>query len=244
MINYIIPMAGRGSRFSSAGYLVPKWRIEASGKTLLEWSIDSLPLDICNAIVFIALKDDAIKYDLNKLIHQKYGLMVNKIYIHLIDSVTRGQAETALMARPYLDESLPIGIFNIDTKFHSTTLRSKLLRSDVDGVLGSFESVEPRFSYAKLDDQGFVESTAEKVVISSNALTGFYGFSKGLDFFNVAMDQINSGNYIANEYYIAPLYNQLISKEKKFIIDLADSVDILGTPLELEAFLSKSKSIV
>ena len=45
-MNFLITMAGEGRRFREAGFTVPKMLIEAKGKTLLEWSIDSLPLKI------------------------------------------------------------------------------------------------------------------------------------------------------------------------------------------------------
>ena len=38
----VITMAGLGSRFKKAGYTVPKYMIEAHGKTLFEWSMESL----------------------------------------------------------------------------------------------------------------------------------------------------------------------------------------------------------
>lgn len=38
----IITMAGLGSRFKKAGYNCPKYMIEAKGKTLFDWSMDSL----------------------------------------------------------------------------------------------------------------------------------------------------------------------------------------------------------
>lgn len=41
-MDIIITMGGLGSRFARAGYTVPKYRIEAKGKTLFEWSLDSL----------------------------------------------------------------------------------------------------------------------------------------------------------------------------------------------------------
>ena len=41
-MNIIITMAGLGTRFRRAGYKMPKYRIEARGKTLFEWSMDSL----------------------------------------------------------------------------------------------------------------------------------------------------------------------------------------------------------
>ena len=45
-MNFVIPMAGRGERFKKAGFSLPKMLIESHGKTLLEWSVDSLPLEL------------------------------------------------------------------------------------------------------------------------------------------------------------------------------------------------------
>ena len=41
---------------------------------------------------------------------------------------------------------------------------------------------------------------------------------------------------IKNEYYIAPIYNDLIKMKKKIITDEVDNIDILGTPEEVDLF--------
>ena len=41
-MDIIITMAGLGSRFRKVGYNCPKYMIEAKGKTLCDWSMDSL----------------------------------------------------------------------------------------------------------------------------------------------------------------------------------------------------------
>ena len=59
-MNLIITMGGIGSRFKKAGYEVPKYMIQAKGKTLFEWSMDSL-LDYnkqINKYVFVVRKED------------------------------------------------------------------------------------------------------------------------------------------------------------------------------------------
>ena len=59
-IDIVITMGGLGSRFRKAGYTVPKYMIEAKGKTLFEWSLLSLEgyKDRANKYIFIAMKDD------------------------------------------------------------------------------------------------------------------------------------------------------------------------------------------
>ena len=121
----------------------------------------------------------------------------------------------------------------------SSSLEKNLLRKNIDGVLGAFTSEEPRFSFAALDDDGFVTKTAEKEVISSNALTGLYHFTHPKDFFEAADFAFANNETIKGEYYIAPLYNHLIRKGRRLIVDVADEVNILGTPDELEIFLKK-----
>jgi dTDP-glucose pyrophosphorylase len=228
-------MAGAGSRFKKAGFQKPKMLLQAHGKTLLEWSVDSLPLELCSNLIFIGLKEHRQKFELEKFIIDKYG-KYNLKFLWL-DEITRGQAETVLMAKHLVDFSKDLVIFNIDTYFISPTLKNNLLRGDIDGVLGAFISNENRYSYAKLDSQGFVVETAEKVVISSYALTGLYHFKRPRDFFDVSQRHIEHNILYNNEFYIAPMYNELIRKGKKFIIDLAKEVWILGTPEEYQAFL-------
>ena len=60
-IDIVITMGGLGSRFKKAGYTVPKYMIEAKGRTLFEWSLISLEgyRDRADKYVFIAMKDEA-----------------------------------------------------------------------------------------------------------------------------------------------------------------------------------------
>ncbi|STR45479.1 sugar phosphate nucleotidyltransferase [Iodobacter fluviatilis] len=236
-MNFVIPMAGMGSRFRSAGYLQPKWKIETKGKSLLEWSIDSLPLDLCTNLIFIALKEHDENLGVVKFINSKYKHLQFDIQYILLEEVTRGQAETVLKASDFIIKEEELLIFNIDTKFESTSLKNKLLDKGHDGVIGSFFSTEQRFSFAKEID-GFVTETAEKVVISNNALTGLYHFKRPMDFLDAAQYRLDNNITDSNELYIAPMYNDLISRGRKFVLDCVENIDILGTPEELLAFES------
>ena len=53
---YAVAMAGLGTRFTRAGYALPKYMIRAAGATLFEHSLRSLPLEPARKLVFIALK--------------------------------------------------------------------------------------------------------------------------------------------------------------------------------------------
>ncbi|WP_345972460.1 glycosyltransferase family 2 protein [Sulfurimonas diazotrophicus] len=235
-MTFVIPMAGKGSRFQKAGYEMPKMLIEAHGKTLLEWSVDSLPLEICDSLIFIGLKEHKEKYSIDSVIKKLYADRVKKLEILFLDKVTRGQAETVMMGEEFFEPDKDLVIFNIDTHVYAPSLKYDLLREDCDGVLGAFHSNEDRFSFAKLDENGYVVETAEKVAISNYALTGLYHFKRASDFVDVAKKHIESEVLTKGEFYIAPMYNDLISEGKKFIINMAEEHWVLGTPEELNDF--------
>jgi len=238
-MNFVITMAGLGLRFKNAGYKEPKMLIKAFNKTLLEWALDSLPLDLSTNLVFIGLKEHKEIYNLENFIRKKYGKFNPKFL--WLDNVTRGQAETVYKAKNLVDFDTDLIIYNIDTYFQSKTLKRNLLRNNVDGVLVAFKANDKRYSYAKIDENGYILETVEKEVISDYALTGFYHFKYPSDFFEVCEKYIKHNITIKNEFYIAPMYNDLIKKGKKFIIDTTEECWILGTPEELEYFMKNYK---
>ena len=239
-MNFVIPMAGRGQRFVDAGYEQPKMLIKAKGKSLLEWSVDSLPLEICTRLIFVLLKEHEETFQLSDFVREKYQGDYSLHFV-VLDEVTQGQAETVLKAKELIDPNLDLVIYNIDTYFHSDTLKGNLLNPEYDGVLGSFidETNSTKYSFAKTDEEGKIVEVAEKIHISDNALTGMYHFKKASDFITIAEKNLEKGKTFKGEYYIAPMYNDLISLGKALFLDSCDEYAVLGTPKELEKFVGK-----
>ena len=237
-MNFVIPMAGRGQRFKDEGYALPKMLIEAKGKTLLEWSVDSLPTELCTRLIFVLLKEHMENHQLVDFIKSKYSGSYDLYFVKL-DEVTRGQAETVLKAKEFLNTSTDLLIFNIDTAFTSPSLISNLLDKDCDGVLGAFldKSDSTKYSYAKLGDKENIVEVAEKVHISNNALTGLYHFKRTNDFIRIAEQHIKDNLTSKGEFYIAPMYNELIKEGKSLKLDFVSELHILGTPEELYQFI-------
>ena len=232
-------MAGRGQRFVEAGYKVPKFLIEINGKTLLQYSIESLPIKIADKLVFIALKEHVIQYSLASVIEDIIGNISYELI--LLESITRGQAETVMMAKNFIDESKDLVIYNIDTYFKSDNLENLLMSNEkFDGVLGTFIDTNPKWSFALLDNESkFIVKTAEKDPISDYALTGMYHFSKASSFFQIAERYISEDIKVKGEFYIAPMYSDLIKQGLKFVINKVDILIPLGTPEDLEVFKNK-----
>ena len=240
-LNFIIPMGGEGKRFKNSKFNKPKFMIETKNKTLLEWAIQSLPLDFAHKIFFIIRKNDEqnfrVKEFIKKIMKEKFSNI--KFEILLLSKNTRGQAETVLNCKKYINNDRGLLIFNNDTYFKSTRLKSRLLsmrNQKIDGILGIFNSNNPEYSFVKIDNENKVIKTKEKKVISNFASTGMYIFSKGSDFIKSVEYAIEEEILSKNEFYISELYNILIKEGKKFTVDIADEFVTLGTPEDIKKF--------
>ena len=238
----VIPMAGASKRFFDAGYEHPKYMIEVNNKTLFEWSLSSLPLALIDQFVFVVLKEHEQQFDLKNFIKSKLNKLLTidkKIDVQLkqLEEQTRGQAETVFLAKERFDMNKELLIYNIDTHFKSKSLSKKILAKDKDdGIIGAFmdSSNNENWSFAVCNDHGVVLKTTEKEKISDYALTGFYHFRKAGNFFDVAEQAIQKNDRTHNEFYIAPMYNELIRKNQRYMIDVVDNFIPLGTPKDIK----------
>ena len=240
-LNFIIPMGGEGKRFKNSKFNKPKFMIKTKNKTLLEWAIQSLPLDFAHKIFFIIRKNDEqnfrVKEFIKKIMKEKFSNI--KFEILLLSKNTRGQAETVLSCKKEINNDRALLIFNNDTYFKSIRLKSRLLsmrNQKIDGILGIFNSKDPKYSFVEIDNDDKVIRTKEKKVISNFASTGMYIFSKGSDFIKSAEYAIEKNILTKNEFYISELYNILIKEGKKITVDVADEFVALGTPEDIKKF--------
>lgn len=238
---FVIPMAGSGQRFKDEGILEPKFLVQTKGRTLFEWSLESLPLDIARKIIFICLQEHEKKCNVSdfikKIMEKKFPRLNYEIMF--LDKTTKGQVETVLYGKQHINNDATLVIYNIDTYFSSTRLRSKLLtlkNKNIHGLLGAFNSNDKKLSFIELDSNKFVKRTKEKELISNIASTGLYIFSRGEDFVEAAEFMLSNNLSTNNEYYVSELYNILIKQGKKFEIDLADNFTPLGTPSDVKKF--------
>jgi len=237
-VNIVIPMAGRGRRFVDAGYLVPKPLIPVLGSPMFAWALKSLPLDLAKRVIFICLEDQLKSWPLRQVIESRYRFC-NPIIIP-VSSVTEGQACTVLLARTYIDSDEELIIHNGDTYFRSD-LRQKLTsdKEKNSGIISVFHATDERWSFARIDDRGYVVEVAEKKAISSWATTGMYYFRHGRDFVSASDEMIRRNERFNNEFYVGPVYNLLIRAGLKIVLDIVNEMCCLGTPDELTAFIQQ-----
>lgn len=235
-LTIVITMAGLGSRFKKAGYKVPKYRIEVHGKTLFEWSMESLEgfYSEENDYIFIVRKEDESRDFIEKM-GQK--LNYGKVTVVEIDELTDGQATSAMLAARCWDKDSPLLIYNIDTYVEAGQMRSDQITGD--GFLPCFHAPGDHWSFVKLDENGKAAEVREKSRISDNCTLGAYYF-KSCGLFEQLYREYYSGEekLEKGEKYVAPLYNYMISKGQDVRISIVDfeKVHVLGTPEELEVF--------
>jgi dTDP-glucose pyrophosphorylase len=114
----------------------------------------------------------------------------------------------------------------------------------IDGGIITFKATHPKWSFAKVGDDGFVSEVAEKNPISDNATVGIYYWKKGSDYVKCAEQMISKNIRTNGEFYVAPTFNEAIGDGKKIRVKEIEKMWGIGTPEDLEYFLENYKSCI
>jgi HAD superfamily hydrolase (TIGR01509 family) len=230
----LIPMAGAGSRFSHAGYTFPKPLIDVKGKPMIQVVIENLNIDA--EYIFIVQKEHYEKYHLKTLLN----LISPNCTIVQTEGITEGAACTTLLAKEFIDNEYPLLIANSDQyiEWDSNEFMYSMGADSIDGGILSFRSTHPKWSFAGLDENGYVDRVAEKEPISDIATVGVYYWSKGSDYVKYAQRMIEKDIRVNNEFYVAPVYNEAIKDGKKVKTFDVKRMWGIGTPEDLNIFIN------
>lgn len=240
-LQILMPMGGLGQRFRDAGIDTPKPLIDVNGTPMFKKALasyDSYPGE--KRHIFVVRKDTDDEYKLADQIKE----ILPDAQIKILDHNTRGAVETCMVAEEFIDPDLPLVIMDCDIAFDASNyfqlIKEAIDQDHYDGLLLSFDSDLPRYSYAETDEKNVVIRTAEKVVISNNALMGAYFFTHASSFLDAAHQLLSSEiSETMKEYYVSLIYNILIDDQKQ--IGLAKGIFYcFGTPEELQAYLEKN----
>jgi len=236
-MNVLIPMAGAGKRFEEMGYSFPKPLIDVDGKPMIQVVVDSLNIDA--KYIYVVQKEHYEKYNLKHLLN----LISPNCEIVQIDEMTEGAACTTLLAEKYIDNDEPLLIANSDQylDWNSNEFMYSMIADDIDGGILTFTATHPKWSFAKLEDSGFVERVAEKDPISNIATVGVYFWTRGTDYVKYCKQMLVKDIRTNNEFYVCPVYNQGIEDGKKIKTYHIDRKQMwgLGTPEDLRRFLDE-----
>ena len=236
-LNVLIPMAGAGSRFEQAGFTFPKPLIEVRKKPMIQVVVENL--NIKANYIYVVQKSHREKYNLDALL----SLITPGCKIVETDGMTEGAACTALLAKEHINTDAPLFFANSDqfVEWDSNEFLYKMNETDADGGIVTFEATHPKWSFAKVDEQGLVTEVAEKKPISNIATVGYYYWKHGSDFVKYAEQMIDKNIRVNNEFYVAPCFNEAIGDGKQIRTFHVDGMFGLGTPEDLNYYLENYK---
>jgi len=238
----IMPMAGRGSRFTKFGESIPKPFILVNGKHMFARSISSVSEGSYTKVIFILLKEHYMQFDFENLLAQ---YKITKYEIVCLDEVTEGQLCTVNAASHLINKQEDILIIACDTYIDSDVIldiKSKPL--ECDGIISVIEKDGNNWSFAKFDDNNNVLEVAEKNRISEYASTGIYYFTLGRDFCEFAAKVIEKNERVAGEFYVMLVYKYMLDIGKTLKVSFATKMWDMGNPeakLIYESYLNNQK---
>ena len=238
-INIVVPMAGRGSRFADAGFKLPKPLIDVNGFPMIQYVVGNLRPKGAHRFIFIVLADHVSEFQVDKALER----LAPRCVVLPINHVTEGAACTTLLAKELINNDEPLLMANSDQfiEWDSNEFMYKMIEQKVDGGIVTFTATHPKWSFAKVDEYGYVTEVAEKNPISDTATVGVYYWAKGSDYVKYAEQMIEKNVRVNNEFYVCPVFNEAIGDGKKIKTFNIDKMWGLGTPEDLKYYLENYK---
>jgi dTDP-glucose pyrophosphorylase len=209
------------------------------GKPMIAWVIDNVRPQRHHTFTFICLQEHLERYP---EVPETLRELAPDCHIVPVREVTEGAACTVLLARDIIDSEAPLMIANSD-QFVDLDIEDYLAAGDVpgvDGLIMTFWSEDPKWSFCGMREDGTVERVVEKEVISNEATVGIYNFSRGADFVRAADAMIARDLRVKGEFYVAPVYNILIDQGARVVVKATGKEGAgmygLGIPEDLAYF--------
>jgi NDP-sugar pyrophosphorylase family protein len=247
----IIPMTGVSSRFTAAGYKLPKFLLQVDGQTVIEHVLDMFPdwddvVFCCNEI---HLEDPAL--DLAELLLSKRP----KAKIVKVSNNQKGPGWAVLQARQLIEESRPVVVNYCDFTCYwdSTRIAEELASGNVEGCIPAYTGFHPHmahstsYAYLKFEDD-LVVDIQEKQPWTDNpksefASSGTYGFASGKILFDSLDAQIAQDIDLNGEYYLSLTYKPLLAAGGRVSTIQVQHFMQWGTPQDFEEYSDTSRAL-
>ena len=219
----IIPAAGEGSRFASAGYEAPKPLILARGEPLIRRVASMFPSDRRIVVCQKAYEREIQAASESEVIP--------------ITKITEGAALSVLCAESLVNDDDPIVVVNSDNIILGGIADFLGAVGDSDGAILTFKVSSGPWSYARCKGDRVVQ-VAEKTPISDNATAGVYYFKSWRVLRTAVCRMVAANDRYNGEFYLAPAYNYMIGagmEVRNYTIPKQNFVS-LGTPEDLELY--------
>ena len=235
-VDLVMPMAGRGSRFSAAGFDLPKPLLPLEGEPFFWWATESVRrVFTIRSMAFVVLAEHVAAHAIDREILARYP----EAEVVVLPDVTSGSLATAVAGCQAVSGEAWLVVNDCDQAFRADTLAAALpgFPADTAGFLCHFRSYVPAYSYALYDAAGRLVRTAEKDPISDLAIAGAYGFRDRATFLRYA--ETYAANCPYPELFMSGVYNTMAAAGEAVRGGVLDEHLSFGTPREYEDALGR-----
>ena len=224
-MNIIIPMAGLGTRTKDYAS-IPKPLIEINGKTIVEWSVNSLGIEGHYIFITRKFKEYNDWININTKLNTILKTLKPNCTLIETDELTEGPVSTILLAEALINNDEELVITNCDQmlNWNSNVFLNHIKENKLDACVTTYphKNIEINkkspYSFVQINENNVAVKFEEKFAISEKALNGIHYWKSGKDFVSSAKEMIQNNDRVNNEFYVSKTFNYLISKGKKISI--------------------------
>jgi dTDP-glucose pyrophosphorylase len=231
-------MAGEGSRFKDSAYVKPKPFIDIDGKPMIVRVLENLYYKEARYILIV--REEHLETEKETISYMEN--FFNILFVS-ISQLTEGAASTVLFTRELINTNTPLLIANSDqiVDIDIGEFIDDCKDRQLDGSILTFVDNEKnlKWSFASVNNEGYVTEVREKEAISNMATVGIYLYMQGKEYVNAALDMIVHNDRVSNEFYVCPSYNYAIKNKLKIGIYTVASTAMhgVGIPQDLDNYL-------
>ena len=241
----LILFSGDDKAFKESGYLYPKNLTEINGTPMIENVLKGFEdiIDSCDQLLLTMRQNEIDKYHTSQVAR----LLYPEAKIVSVPNIAQGAACAVLLAASAIDNDEELVVMNGDIIIEQQLMPAieDFRKRNLDGGAITIESVHPRWSFVKCDEDGYMIEAAEKRPISKNATVGIYYYKHGKDYVEAAKNMIRKDACVNGIFYICPAFNELILMQKKLGIYMIARTNYysLANPAGVEAYLKHLEDI-
>ncbi len=237
-MNVVIPMAGKSTAFKEAGIKTPKPFLDIKGKTMVQRAYESIGIDA--NYYFIILREHDEKYGVYELIN-KFCPEAKVLYV---EEVTSGPAETLFVSKKFIPNNEPMIQTNVDQilDWEPKRFLKYIKKEKPDSAVVTKYTVDPHYSFIRVDQFNNGELLKEKEVCSCHGLIGTHYWKKAKYFFDSFLGAKKKGYRYNDEIYVSLTFNDLIDRGltvKNYCLKQHEIQHVIGSPDELKIYEGK-----
>ena len=230
-MNIVIPLAGKDPRYTTFKPFIPFY-----GKPLISHIVEQHRITDTDKLIFILLKEFEEQYAVSTQLKVLFG---DKIILRILPHETKGAPCSILEgAENIINTNEPVLIELGDVLRDLTSFHQEIrnVGPDISGIIPVEQDRligDRPWGYITTDSNGTMKQLIEKEYPEKpgNATMGLYFFSKGSDFVRATKDMIRNNSFVYNgNYFVGPVYNELIHNSKKITLSHVRIKHILGSP--------------